>query len=459
PAAKCCLIYFDGMVNNKLLNENIIEPILNNNLAEGLCVENLLEELQYKIISANNINAVNDVNSIVNSVIYGDTIFLLEGFEKVLIIDSKGWQTRAITEPESSKVVRGPREGFTESLLTNVSLIRRIINNPHMKFKYKEIGKRTRTKTCICFIEDLALGEILTELERRLDEIDIDAVLDSGYVQELIRDAPFSPFETVGYSERPDTVASKLLEGRIALIVDGSPMVLTVPFIMIESAQSSEDYYNNFIFGSFNRLLRTTATLLSISLPALYIAVVNYHQEMLPTPLLLSISSSKQGVPFPSVVSMLIMLLIFDILREASTRMPSSIGQAVNIVGALVLGQAAVEAKLVTAHVVILTALGGMLALLNITMLGAIIVLRAYLIISAAIMGVYGFLFGFIIILLHLMNLRSFGIPYMMNITSIENHNFQDSWIRAPWWTMTLRPKIIGARNLVRQSGKKNRRK
>ncbi len=458
-SVKCCIIYFDGMVDTKALNENIIVPILYNNLSVEICIENLLEELQHKIITANNVNIVEDVDTLISSVMYGNTIFLLEGYEKALMIDSKGWKSRSISEPESAKVVRGPREGFNESILTNTTLIRKIINDSNLKFKYRNIGKRTHTKICICYIKDLALDEIIKELERRLDEIDIDGVLDSGYIQELIRDAPLSPFETVGYSERPDTIASKLLEGRVALIVDGSPIVLTVPYIMIESAQSSEDYYNNFIFGSFNRLLRATATILSVSVPALYVAVVAYHQEMLPTPLLLSIYASKKGVPFPTILSMFIMLIIFDVLREASTRMPSSIGQAVNIVGTLVLGQAAVEAKLVTAHVVILTALGGMLALMNITAIGAIIVIRAYLLISASLMGVYGFLFGAIIVLLHLMNLRSFGVPYMMNTSTIKNHNFQDSWIRAPWWMMTLRPKIMGAKNLVRQAKEKSRRK
>ncbi|MCX8131316.1 MAG: spore germination protein [Clostridia bacterium] len=457
--ANCCILYFDGMVNTELLNENIIQPILGNNLCEGITRNNLLEELQYKVLAANNIKTSEDISKIVNSIINGETIFLLEGYERALIISLKGWQTRSISEPESAKVVRGPREGFTESITTNLSLVRRKINNPDLKFKFSEIGERTRTKICICFIEGLAHESILNELENRLKKIEIDAVLDSGYIQELIRDEPFSPFDTVGASERPDVIAAKLLEGRIALFVDGSPFVLTVPYILAETTQSNEDYYNNFIFSSINRLFRTSSAILSLIIPSAYLAIVTFHQEMLPTHLLLSIAASRQGVPFPTALSMFIMLLVFDVLREAGTRMPSPIGQAINIVGTLVLGQAAVEARLVSAPVVIITSISGILTLINKNLIGSVIIIRFIFLVLASILGIYGLIFGFIALVIHLVSIRSFGVPYMLSITSIKNHSGQDIWIRAPWWTMTLRPKIIGARNLVRQSNRKTRGK
>ncbi|WML44758.1 spore germination protein [Neobacillus sp. PS3-40] len=453
--AKCCAVYIAGMVNTDMLNENVIQPILQNNLREDIYTHKLLEELQYKIIVSDNVNLVNDLSELVNSVISGDTILLLEGYDNALIISTRGWPTRSIEEPESAKVVRGPREGFTESLMTSLSLIRRKINTPELKFKFREMGERTHTKVCVCYIEGLAVEEILLELEKRLDAIKIDAILDSGYIQELIRDAPFSPYETVGYSERPDVIAAKLLEGRIAIVVDGSPFVLTVPFVLAESFQSDEDYYNNFIFSSFNRMIRMVGVFVATGLPAVYLAIVTYHQEMLPTPLLISIASARQGVPFPSVVALFFMLLVFDVIREAATRMPTPIGQAVNIVGTLVLGQAIVEAKIVSSPVIIITAISGIMKLLSPTALGSIIVLRLFFLLLASVMGIYGYILGMIIATLHLMNVRSFGVPYMLGLSSVKNHNGQDIWIRAPWWTMTLRPKIIGARNLVRQSMKK----
>ena len=458
-AAQCCIIYLDGMVNTEIVNENIIQPILRNDLSEDIESDNLLEELKKKVIVSNNVTLETEINKIVSSVIYGDTLLFLEGYNKALVISSKGWQTRAISEPESARVVRGPREGFTESIMVNLSLVRRKIKNPDLKFKFKEIGERTHTKTCICYLESLALESILSELEQRLDKIEIDGIIDSGYIQELIKDAPYSPFETVGSSERPDTVAAKLLEGRIALFVDGSPFVLTVPYLVAENFQANEDYYNNYILSTMNRLIRGVTAVTTITIPPVFLSLVTYHQEMLPTPLLLSISASRQGVPFPTAVSLLIMLTIFDILREAGTRMPATIGQAVNIVGTLVLGQAAVEARLVSAPVVIITALTGITTLLNINFLSATIIFRTLLILGASFLGFYGFFMCFIILYLHLMSIRSFGVPYMMNVTRARNKDGQDAWIRAPWWTMTLRPKIIGAKNLVRESSRKSKEK
>lgn len=455
--AKCCVLYFNGMININTLNENIIEPVLTTNMLENISCDNLLEELQYKILAANNIEMSSDIEAAISAIISGDTLFLVEGYSKILIISTKGFNTRPITEPEPEKVVRGPREGFTEAITVNLTLLRRKIKDTNLKFKFKDIGQRTKTKICICYIEGLVLDDILKELEKRLDDIEIDGILDSGYIQELIRDAPFSPFETVGYSERPDVIAGKILEGRAAVFVDGSPVVLTVPYVMAEGTQANEDYYKNYIFSSINRFIRSSSAIVSTSIPALYLALVTYHQEMLPTPLLLSISASRQGVPIPTSLSLFVMLLIFDILREAGIRMPSAIGQAVNIVGTLVLGEAAVEAKLVSAPVIIITAFSGITTLLNIKMIGATIIVRNFLLLGASVMGVYGFLINFFIVIIHLMNIRSFGVPYLLNITTVKNHNYQDTWIRAPWWSMTLRPKIIAAKNMVRQSNGKNK--
>ncbi len=454
-AAKCCILYFDGMVNTEIINENIIQSILNADLTKDISDLNLLEELRYKVIVANNVELSDDLDQIAVSMFSGDTVLVVDKYDKAIIINTKGWQTRSVSEPESAKVVRGPREGFTESIMINISLVRRRVKSRELKFKFREIGERTRTKTCICYIDDIVSKDILKELEGRLDEINIDGILDSGYIQELIRDAPFSPFETVGYTERPDVVAGKILEGRIAIFVDNSPIVLTVPFVLAESIQSNEDYYNNYIFSSINRMFRAMSLIMAVSVPAVFTAIVTFHQEMLPTPLLLSISASRQGVPIPTIVSIFIMLIIFDILREVGTRMPVPIGQAVNIVGTLVLGQAAVEAKLVSAPIVIITALTGIVTLMNVNLIGSTIVVRFSLLFAVFFLGIYGFIFGFIAYTLHLMSLRSFGVPYCLNIASVKNHNGQDIFVRAPWWTMTLRPKIIAARNLVRKTTKK----
>jgi spore germination protein KA len=458
-AAKCCILYIEGMVNTEMIAENIIKPILHDHLPDDIESHDLFAELKNKVIISNRVSNETAIDKIVSSVIGGDTLFLLEGYAEALIIDSKGWQTRQISEPESAKAVRGPREGFTESIIVNLSLTRRKIKNPDLKFRFKEIGERTHTRTCICYIEGLALDSVLKELEKRLNDIDIDGIMDSGYIQELIKDAPFSPFETIGFSERPDVIAAKLLEGRIALFVDGSPFVLTVPYVVAENFQANEDYYNNYIISSINRLIRGITAVTTITIPAIFLSIASYHQEMMPTPMLLSLSASRQDVPIPTALSLFLMLFIFDVIREATTRMPVHISEAITIIGTIILGQAAVEARLVSAPVLIVTALTGITTLINMNFLSAAIIFRNFLLLGAAFLGIYGFVLCFIIMYLHLMSMRSFGVPYMMNVTKAKNYDGQDAWIRAPWWAMTLRPKIIGMRNLVRQSPAKNKRK
>jgi len=459
PTAKCCIFYLEPMADGKRINKEIVWPFLDANLKEVIDKDNLLDELLYKVIAANNIEVVSDVDAIIDAIFVGDTVFLLDNYTQALVINSKGWETRAVTEPDTDKVLRGPREGFTESIKVNLSLIRRKIKDPALTFKFREVGKRTKTKVCVSYIKGIASDEVLTELDERLNRIKIDGILDSGYIQELIRDARLSPFETVGSSEKPDVIAGKMLEGRVAIFVDGSPFVLTVPFVAAETTQSSEDYYNNYIFASINRLLRSLAIFTSFITPGLYLALANYHQEMLPTPLLLSIAASRQGVPFPTALSMFLMLLMFDILREASTRMPTPIGQTVNIVGTLVLGQAAVEARLVSAPIVIVTALSCINTLFNPGLMGATIVICTFFLFGSMFLGIYGLIFSFILVVLHLMNIRSFGVPYFLNITTLANHNGQDVWVRAPWWKMLTRPKLIGAQDPVRQSTPESRLK
>lgn len=449
-SVRCCIVFVDGMINNEIVNENIIEPIVKNQLLEY--GDDTIDKLHFQIIVSNNIEKGSDIEKLVEAVINGDTVLLLEGSEEALIVSSKGWQTRAVEKPESENVLRGPREGFTESLMINLTLIRRRVKTPDLKFTFRTIGVRSRTKACICYIEGVVNEKILNELIHRLDGINIDGVLDSGYIQEFIKDSPLSPFKTIGNTERPDVAAARLLEGRIALVLDGTPFVLTLPFVFIEYFQANEDYYNNFYFASINRLVRVFGYIITISVPAVYVALTTYHQEMIPTPLLLSISAARQGVPFPTIVEAIGLLFVFEVLRETGVRMPSAVGQAISIIGALVLGQAAVEAKLVSAPIIIVVALTGITGMLIPRLKGANIVIRLGLLLLSAFLGLYGFIFGIIVLLIHLFGMRSFGIPYMLNFNSLKPQDLKDTVIRAPWWYMQYRPKFIGANNYIRKT-------
>lgn len=446
-AAACCVIYLDGMVKTETINENIIQPILGGNLKEEISEGSLLEELQYKVIVSAEIKESADLNDLVTSAISGDTVLLVERYKKALIISSKGWQARAVDEPLAERVVRGPREGFVESLVTNLSLIRRKIKNPDLKFQFKECGSTTKTKICVCYIEGLVSEKVLEELLQRLNRIEIDGILDSGTIQELIKDSPRSLLETVASTERPDNVAGKLLEGRIAVVVDGSPFVLTLPVLFMEYFHADEDYYNDSLFSSVSRIFRMIGTWVAILLPAIYVSLITFHQEMIPTPLLLSITAARQGTPFPTIVEAVIMGFLFEILRETGTRMPAPIGQTVVIVGALILGNAAIDSRFIGAPMVIVSGLTGITALLTVKFKAFPIILRLVFLFLAFIMGFYGIIFGLIALVIYLMDMRSYGIPYLLGTSAFDEKNIKDALTRVPWWQVHYRPRLAAAEN------------
>lgn len=452
---KCCILFADGMISSSMLNDNILRPILLNTTIDSK--KNILDTIMNHVLSSNSVKKVSDINSIIDAIVRGNTVLFAEGSAEALTIDSKGWQTRAIEEPDGERLIRGPREGFTESLLMNLSMIRRKLSTNKLKFKYRTIGVQSHTKICLCYIEGIANDQILKELNKRLDEINIDGITASGMIAELISDSAISPFKSVGSTERPDIVAAKMLEGRIALIVDGTPVALTLPHIFIEYFQANEDYYINYYFSSINRLLRVLCFILTISLPAIYVSLTSFHQEMVPTPLIISISAARQGVPFPTFVELLVLLIVFEILREAGTRMPSAIGQALSIVGALVLGQAAVEARLVSAPVVIVVALTAISGLVLQKLSGALMVSRIIFLFFSSTIGLYGYIFGVLGLLIHLFSLRSFGVPYMLTLMNFNPQDIKDTVIRAPLTFMKYRPKFMAPDNRVRYTsgGKK----
>ncbi|WP_379127793.1 spore germination protein [Paenibacillus sp. sgz500958] len=458
---RCCLVFVDGMIDQTLIQEGIIKPVIEFEFeeADGMNPAELMEKFRTQIISVNEVMASEKLDELVGAVVAGKSVFMVDGYAGALNINTQGWEIRAITDPMTEKGIRGPREGFTESLLVNLTQIRRRVQNTDLKFVFSEIGTRSKTQTCICYMESLASPDILKELHGRLERVEIDHIMDTGHLSELIRDEPYSPYEMIGNTERPDSLVAKIMEGRIGVLIEGSPFALTLPFVFVENFQSSEDYYINYFFSSFNRILRIIGAFMSISIPAIYVALVTYSQEMVPTALLLSIASARLAVPFPTVVEAFIMLTIFEILREAGARIPTSIGEAVSIVGALVLGQAAVDARIVSAPMVIVVGLTGITALLNPKLTGSSIVVRICLLVLAFFLGIYGYFFGLLGLVIHLMSLRSFGVPYMLGVGSIRPQDVKDTFIRVPWWHMHTRPALIGARNMKRMTQKQPRRK
>ena len=361
------------------------------------------------------------------------------------MVDAKGFPQRSVSNSENEVVLRGPQEAFTEPLRVNTALIRRRLRTDQLKFEEFILGRYTQTTVELVYLEGVANDNIIAEVRRRLDNIkNVDSILDGSCVEQYIEDAPFSVFPQLQYTERPDKVAASLLEGRVALVIDGSPNVLLLPLMFIQLLQSPEDYYNRVVSGTFMRWIRYMGLLIAATLPSLYVAITSYHPEMLPLSLLLSIATAREGVPFPAFVEALIMELSFELLREASIRLPGAIGNTIGIVGALVIGEAAVSAHLVAPQMVIVVAITaiGSFTVPSVEASYPIRLIRFPLMLLAAAFGLYGVMLGLLAVLVHLVNLRSFGFPYLEPLAPLKLNELRDVLVRAPRWLMMLRPQF-----------------
>ena len=440
------ILSIDGLVKKEIINENVLKPLLYDAHCETDDTDfpfDNLDYLQQSLLSTVDIKKEGSYAAIVEALLYGEAVLLVDGNSEALLIDCKGWPSRSIEEPDTEQTVRGPKEGFTETMRINTAMLRRKIINPDLTFENLILGERTHTHICIAYLKGLARPELVEEVRRRVRRIKIDAVLDSGYIEQLIEDSPLSPFTTVGNSEKPDVVAARLLEGRVAIIVDGSPMALTVPMFFIEGFQTAEDYYSRPYFASFVRLIRYLAFFIALFAPALYVAMTTYHHELLPTPLLVTIATAGEGTPFPMVVEVLIIFIFFEIIREGGIRLPGPVGSALSIVGALIIGDAAVSAGLVGAPTVIVVAMTAVAFFLIVTHTDVTALFSLLMTIMAGILGGFGIMIGSLIILVHLASLRSFGVPYMSPVMPFNTNDMKDTFIRLPLWALITRPRLL----------------
>lgn len=451
---KAVLIYIDGLANREEIEKFVLSPLMMEAKEEISNPQKILVEK----LHISKIKTVHTFSECLESISMGSPVLLINKETSGFSLGLAQWEKRSIEEPSAESLVRGPREGFVESLGVNTSLLRRKIKNPALKMKSITIGKYTETQVVIAYIAGLTDETLIQEVQNRLDRIEIDSILESGYIEELIEDNPYSPFPQLVNTERPDVVAANLLEGRVAILVDGTPFVLIGPISFFSLLQSPEDYYQRFLISSIIRLLRFLFMLFSLLLPSIYVAVLTFHQEMVPTSLLISVASSRESVPFPALVEALMMEITFEALREAGVRLPKQVGAAVSIVGALVIGQAAVQAGLVSPPMIIVVAITGISSFMapHYTQAIAIRMLRFPIIFLAGFLGLLGVMFGLITITIHLCTLRSFGVPYLSPVAPLKGRELKDALIRAPWWTMNSRPHLTGSFNRIRQaSGQK----
>lgn len=453
--AQGALIYFNGMVNKDAVNNSILKPLMYSTFIEtnNISVDLLnLDIIIKNVLTISEVEKVTLFADLLNDLLSGSTILLINGSSEALIINAKEMKRRGVKEPLTEGLVRGSREGFTESLQTNTTLLRSIIKDPDLCLETLKIGDKTRTEVCIAYLKDIVNKELINEVRTRLQRIHIDAVLESGYIEQFIEDAPFSIFSTVANSERPDKVASKILEGRAAIFIDGTPFVLTVPMLFAESFQSPEDYYSRTFFSGIIRFVRFLSFIISILAPAVYVALTIFHQELIPTQLLISIAAGHESVPFPAVLEAFLMIVTFEILREAGVRLPRPVGSAVSIVGALVIGQSAVSAGLISPLMVIVVAITAITSFVVPSQTDSTAILRYILLILAGLAGGFGILMGMIVTFIHLASLRSFGIPYLWPVAPLSLSGLKDVFIRMPVWTMTSRPKPMSINNYYRMS-------
>lgn len=436
------IAYVDGLADKDTISSDVIKPLLSSN-REIDRDKYILDEIKEKYIYSAEIGDTKYIETCIESLLSGDAVLFIQDIQQAILIGSKGFEIRSIDTPDTEVTVRGSKEGFTESLRTNTSLIRRRIKNPNLVFESIKLGQQTNTEISICYINGLVNEDILKTVKRRIKKINVDAILESGYIEDFIQDSTFSFFPTVGNSEKPDVVASKLLEGRVAIITDGTPYVLTVPYLFIESLQVAEDYYSRSLLSMVVRILRFSALIISILLPALYVAGVNFHKDFIPFKLLLSISASREGIPFSPLTECILMLTAFEFLREAGIRMPRPSGQAVSIVGALILGDAAVKAGFVSNPMIIVVALTAITSFLALPLSSSMPIIRFIFLISANIVGFLGIIFTLMLFIIHLCSLRSFGVPYLTPFSPLVTEDLKDSLIKVPIWRMFTRPKSI----------------
>jgi len=429
------IFYFYNLIDTIHLDSNILNPLLNEAYSSGLQTgSEIVNAIRSgNLITRAQINSSKNIKKLLNGLISGDILLLIDGLDEIYMITAEGHKHRPLAEAEVETVVRGPRDAFIEVLSINIGLIRKRIHSPNLTFESMKVGKITGTTVCIGYIKGISSSELVNEVRLRLSKINTNAVLADNYIEEFISDSHYSLFPQMRNTERPDVASAALLEGRVVIIVDNSPIVLIVPGELFSLMQSAEDYYNKYYFSSLVRLLRYFSFVIALTLPSFYIAIVNFHQELIPTKLLESIISSRTGVPLPNFVEALLMECTFEILREAGVRLPRPVGQAVSIVGALVIGQSAVQASIVSPLMVIIVALTGIATFsipqFNISL--PLRILRFPLMILSGIIGLYGLMLGLSFLLIHLCSLRSFGTPYLTPLAPFKISDLKDTFIRS----------------------------
>lgn len=467
------LLYIDGMIDSQLMDHFVLQPLMirnQNNLFEGdqnrvisEAVTNNITVRKVKkfdlaaylmncLLPQNTVKQVSDFEEAFSGVNSGNCALFVDTLPIVFDIEVKGFKQRSVDKPSNEIVIKGPHEAFVENIRTNSSLLRRVINNENLIVENIEIGKVTRTKCILCYMKNITNTDLVAEARYRLNNLEIDSMLSAGQLEQLIADSNDLGVPQALSTERPDKAVGYLLDGRVIIIVNGTPYAIVVPAIFNDFLSSPDDRNLKVTFSNFLKGIRFLAVFITLLLPGLYVAVTSFHQEVLPTELLFSILASRESVPFPIIFELLVMEISFELIREAGLRVPSPIGPTIGIVGALVLGQAAVSAGIVSPILIIIVAITGIasFAIPDYSFGFHLRYFRFFFIFLGYMAGFFGIALGFFVYLAMLCNTDSFGVPYMVNTSSLENSE-RHSYFLPPIWKREYRASFLNPQKEARQ--------
>ena len=437
----CLMVYIEVAVSNMMLDDSALGKMINH--FWEISPEDIQEFVRHNSLGIADVKKLENLDESIDAMLAGNAVFFIDGYDKAMKISSKGYPSTGVMEAESEKVLRGSREGFSDSVKSNSALIRKRLRDTRLKVEEYKIGVRSHTLTQVLYMDDLVHEGLLEEVKERLEEFQIDGILDSGMLEQLTEDVWYSPFPQYQTTERPDRAVQEILKGKVVILCDNSPEALILPGNFSSFMESSEDWYHRFEMASFLRILRYLAVIMATVLPGLYLAVIRFHTQILPSALILSFAEAREGVPFSSVVELIFLELAFELIREAGVRVPGSLGNAIGIVGGLVIGQAAVEANLVSPIVVMivaLTALGSM-TVPNEEFAAAFRLVKYGFLILGGYLGIYGIVLGVYLVIGHLAGLISFGIPYLVPFIKKEQKGSKgEGVLRVPLRKRVLRP-------------------
>lgn len=440
---RCLVVYIEVTVSNMVLEDSVIGKLVNH--MWEMPAGKILEFVKDNGMGISDVQPLDTMDDAFTAMLAGNAVFFFDGYSRAVKISSKGYPNMGVSEADREKVLHGSKEGFTDTIKTNAALVRKRIRDTRLKVKQKTLGERSQTVIQLLYMEDLVQPELLQSIEDRLETFVIDGVLDSGMLEQLTEESWLSPFPQFQTTERPDKCAAEILNGRVLLLCDHCPLGMLMPAVFNDFMQVSEDYYNRFAMVSLQRLLRYAAVVFTLLFSAVYLAVTNFHTQILPTKLLLSFSEARQGVPFPGILEVLFMEIAFETIREAGVRMPGPLGGTIGIVGGLIVGQAAVEANLVSPIVVVVVAVTALcsLAIPNEEFSAPFRLLKFGFLLLGGSMGIFGLLLGIYLTISHLAGLKSFGIPYLSPFAAQREAGYRgerDSIVRVPFRFLTQRP-------------------